>query len=479
MLRFFWLLALLYSCPGFAQEYGPRTPLRPITVIGTVADPGLLTDGDFVQLMYLPWDKIASEGARAEVDLAGTFQVAVVDNVIREFRVVIGEHYMPFLARPGEKVELEIINEDGQPVLAAAAGSFTQRSINFMRGVLDYNAWPRMPSLEPGVDVEAYLAAIPVAERQLAARVDSIAAAQGITDKYLLAWAEQKVRYMYRHDAIALAYMIPPGPEKDSLLLATEFADAPRVLRELPVYADDYLYYVGDEQKRLEPLVRQVPRRKGTVASYLLRDSLLATLPEGLTREYVQTIVLANYLQLTDDSTIVATVQEFGNQTPFAALPAALAPALAVASTPMAAPAANQTIVDLPGYTSGLFNAVLERHAGKVIVVDLWATWCAPCKSQFRDLYPTLLPELADDVTFLFASIDDNEKAWADYVAKLPFTAEHVLLDTDQRRILRRDYQVTGYPYHLVFGPDGTLAYAGHLFQAQQFIETIDAAREK
>ena len=116
-----------------------------------------------------------------------------------------------------------------------------------------------------------------------------------------------------------------------------------------------------------------------------------------------------------------------------------MTPEYIFATTPPEPGSGAQTLVDLPVDTSGLFRAVLAEHPREVVVIDLWATWFGPCKVQFRDPYPALIPEYADrPVTFLFASVDANAKAWEAYVASLPFAAEHTLLSNDQQAILQR-----------------------------------------
>ena len=118
----------------------------------------------------------------------------------------------------------------GVPHLFAPSESFTQQSIDFAGEVMDFDAWPRLPALEPGMDTEAYLAALPAAEGDINERFERIAAGQGVTDEYLLSWGRQFAAYRLYHDAIALAFMAPPGPGKDRALLALTFPDKPRTL---------------------------------------------------------------------------------------------------------------------------------------------------------------------------------------------------------------------------------------------------------
>ena len=64
----------------------------------------------------------------------------------------------------------------------------------------------------------------------------------------------------------------------------------------------------------------------------------------------------------------------------------------------------------------GLGNKKSERlsdYAGKIIVLEFWATWCGPCQPKMADLqrYSGKYPDWKGKVVLIAASVDDNEGA--------------------------------------------------------------------
>lgn len=64
----------------------------------------------------------------------------------------------------------------------------------------------------------------------------------------------------------------------------------------------------------------------------------------------------------------------------------------------------------------------LKLFEGNYVFLDLWATWCVPCRLQFahnKELHKLL--ECYPKLLLLYVSIDKNEKAWKDAIrANLP-----------------------------------------------------------
>jgi thiol-disulfide isomerase/thioredoxin len=79
-----------------------------------------------------------------------------------------------------------------------------------------------------------------------------------------------------------------------------------------------------------------------------------------------------------------------------------------------------------PLASSGLVGDVPDT-SGKVVLVDFWASWCAPCKASFP-VYSRLQSAYAGrGLTIVAVSVDDSPEAYASFVAKLKptFTTVH------------------------------------------------------
>ncbi|MBJ3775896.1 TlpA disulfide reductase family protein [Acuticoccus mangrovi] len=120
--------------------------------------------------------------------------------------------------------------------------------------------------------------------------------------------------------------------------------------------------------------------------------------------------------------------------------------AVFVAPQPIAAPT-------MPITTLGDAPLRIADLAGRPVVVNLWATWCPPCRREMP-----LLTEAAaarTDVGFVLANQGEGASAVRAFLAAAGLPAAHVAID--RFRTLSRHYGVKGYPTTLFLNPDGTL----------------------
>jgi peroxiredoxin len=98
----------------------------------------------------------------------------------------------------------------------------------------------------------------------------------------------------------------------------------------------------------------------------------------------------------------------------------------------------------------------LETYRGKVVVLNIWATWCRPCIVEMPS-FERLHRQVADtNLKIVAVSIDDLVGADSvDSFAKGLGVTFDILLDS--LHTIDRRYQVTGYPETFVIARDGTI----------------------
>ncbi|MCE9595504.1 MAG: TlpA family protein disulfide reductase [Planctomycetes bacterium] len=108
--------------------------------------------------------------------------------------------------------------------------------------------------------------------------------------------------------------------------------------------------------------------------------------------------------------------------------------------------------------------------AGKVVIVEFWATWCPPCRSTLGFL-EHLRAELGDRVIVLAAAVESDE---ADAKA-IAATATHLRFGLATPEIARSFGDVSALPTLHVFGPDG-LRLASHFGASPTLHRDVESA---
>lgn len=95
----------------------------------------------------------------------------------------------------------------------------------------------------------------------------------------------------------------------------------------------------------------------------------------------------------------------------------------------------------------------LEAMRGQVVVLNFWATWCAPCRVEMPELQK-VSEKFSGHVTVLGINTGEpaeQVRAWADsYALTFP-----LLLDTEGTAA--RDYRLRGQPTTVIVAPDGVI----------------------
>ncbi|MDH3957938.1 MAG: TlpA family protein disulfide reductase [Actinomycetota bacterium] len=90
---------------------------------------------------------------------------------------------------------------------------------------------------------------------------------------------------------------------------------------------------------------------------------------------------------------------------------------------------------DLSGTTLAGDAFVLSDHLGEVVVLNVWASWCAPCRAEAQDLQQVWSEVQDSGVQFVGLNTRDSQAAADAFVDRFGLTYPNVV-DTDGSRQL-------------------------------------------
>lgn len=98
----------------------------------------------------------------------------------------------------------------------------------------------------------------------------------------------------------------------------------------------------------------------------------------------------------------------------------------------------------------------LSDFKGKLVYIDIWATWCGPCKRETPHL-KTLIEEVnSDKVQFITLSMDEDQDAWKKYLDEHPLNAV-ALCAGSWHEGFTKDYNIKYIPRFLFIDREGKI----------------------
>ena len=95
----------------------------------------------------------------------------------------------------------------------------------------------------------------------------------------------------------------------------------------------------------------------------------------------------------------------------------------------------------------------LSSYKGSLVYVDVWATWCGPCKAEIPYLKTLEKDYHEQNIVFLSVSVDTNKDQWLKMVEKEELGG--VQLWADGWSQITKDYAIFGIPRFMLFSEDG------------------------
>lgn len=104
----------------------------------------------------------------------------------------------------------------------------------------------------------------------------------------------------------------------------------------------------------------------------------------------------------------------------------------------------------------------LEDFKGKYVYVDVWATWCVPCRGEIPHLKKTEEAFHGKNIEFVSISIDqqkDNAE-WQKFVTKKQLGGVQLRADKEWNSDFVKAYKINAIPHFILIDPEGKIVNA-------------------
>lgn len=113
-------------------------------------------------------------------------------------------------------------------------------------------------------------------------------------------------------------------------------------------------------------------------------------------------------------------------------------------------------ISDIPA--DEVFHAITSAYRGKVLFIDIWATWCGPCKDAMKKTEPIKQEYAGKDVVFIYLAGENSPEAtWKQMIPDIK--GEHYRLTQEQWDVVGKQLGVNGVPSYVLVDKEGVIKH--------------------
>jgi thiol-disulfide isomerase/thioredoxin len=118
--------------------------------------------------------------------------------------------------------------------------------------------------------------------------------------------------------------------------------------------------------------------------------------------------------------------------------------------------ALNGTLVNLDGKEIS-FREVLEKHKGKTVLVEVWASWCSDCVKAMPKLKE--IQKENPDVAYVFISMDKSFEKWNEGIKKHEIVGEHYWVNDEKgmKGSFGQTIDLDWIPRYIVINKEGSV----------------------
>ena len=105
-----------------------------------------------------------------------------------------------------------------------------------------------------------------------------------------------------------------------------------------------------------------------------------------------------------------------------------------------------------------ILQTILDKYKGKAVLIDLWETWCGPCRAGHKAMAPMKEQMKGQNVQFVYiASPSSPPTTWQRMITDID--GDHYYLTEEQNHYILQHFESSGIPTYAIYDTKGHQTY--------------------
>ena len=105
-----------------------------------------------------------------------------------------------------------------------------------------------------------------------------------------------------------------------------------------------------------------------------------------------------------------------------------------------------------------ILQTILDRYKGKAVLIDMWATWCGPCRAGHKAMAPMKEQMKGQNVQFVYITSPSSPMStWQEMIKDID--GDHYYLTKEQYSYILNKYESSGIPTYAIYDTKGEQTY--------------------
>ena len=105
-----------------------------------------------------------------------------------------------------------------------------------------------------------------------------------------------------------------------------------------------------------------------------------------------------------------------------------------------------------------ILQTILDNYKGKAVLIDMWATWCGPCRAGHKAMAPLKEELKGRNIKFIYITPPSSPPTtWLEMIKDID--GDHYYLTEEQNHYILQHFESSGIPTYAIYDTKGHLTY--------------------